>query len=571
MIEYELGMSHQERTAYGGAHHLEAAAECYRKVAGLLEGSVSADERKLFGAAMGNLAAIHLTRSGRRPEEVERAIAACKRALSVQDPEVAPREWGVTQHNLGEAYRMRARGSPRRNLEHAVAAYEAALRVRPATTEPVLHERTSAGLAHARRALAGVARPSPADEAGTAGEDARNLSRRARAMRHIATAERHLGPALTAEGDASGHVRAAIDAYVSALALLDERRDRRTWGAAQHNLACLHLTRRSGPDDLERAVTGYQAALRVRTREREPELWASTQYSLASAYLDRKEGDRARNIDTAVRAAEAALPVLIQPTHAEHRAKAMHNLGLALLARFQHARLEHGRDGDPDDLVRGIRCLEEGMSRASGRHGVTQAHAMLALGHHALADRTLDRRQSREYLARSLSHFRQARGTASAEDSTLRHLVDRVLARAYGTASRRGERASTEEAIAFAGTALDSLDPVADREGRVLFHHLLGDLYLRRQDGTAQANASSAADAYRSCLAAMDSTTSATDRADVLRGLGDACRALGGDSVPLAAEAYRAALGAYLTAPGPRGDIAIAGTLTAFHATQHRR
>ena len=62
--------------------------------------------------------------------------------------------------------------------------------------------------------------------------------------------------------------------------------------------------------NLEEAIRGYEAALEVRTREATPVDWATAQMNRATAYLSRIRGDRAANLEEAIRGYEAALEVM---------------------------------------------------------------------------------------------------------------------------------------------------------------------------------------------------------------------------------------------------------------------
>lgn len=71
----------------------------------------------------------------------EKALQVLNAALRIQTPETSRREWGVSQQNLGSAYMYRQEGNRRDNIGAAIAAYQAARRVRPADAEPALHHR----------------------------------------------------------------------------------------------------------------------------------------------------------------------------------------------------------------------------------------------------------------------------------------------------------------------------------------------------------------------------------------------------------------------------------------------
>ena len=64
---------------------------------------------------------------GDKAENMEKAIAAYKKALQVRTYEDIPHDWADTQNNLGIAYRERISGDRAENLEMAIFAYKEAL------------------------------------------------------------------------------------------------------------------------------------------------------------------------------------------------------------------------------------------------------------------------------------------------------------------------------------------------------------------------------------------------------------------------------------------------------------
>ena len=82
-------------------------------------------------------------------------------------------------------------------------------------------------------------------------------------------------------------------------------------GADENNLGIAYRERIRGDraDNIEQAIKACELALTVRTREDFPEYWAQSQHNLADAYQDRIRGERADNIEQAIKAHEAALTV----------------------------------------------------------------------------------------------------------------------------------------------------------------------------------------------------------------------------------------------------------------------
>lgn len=73
------------------------------------------------------------------------------------------------------------------------------------------------------------------------------------------------------------------------------------WAATQNNLGNAYAQRIRGnrTENIETGIKAFEAALSVRTRDAFPQDWTQTQLNLAAAYLDRNKGSRAENIDAA--------------------------------------------------------------------------------------------------------------------------------------------------------------------------------------------------------------------------------------------------------------------------------
>ena len=82
-------------------------------------------------------------------------------------------------------------------------------------------------------------------------------------------------------------------------------------------------------DNLEAAIKAYEDALTVRTREAFPQEWASTQNDLANAYCDRIKGAKADNLEAAIKAYEDALTVFTREAFPQQWALTQYNLANA--------------------------------------------------------------------------------------------------------------------------------------------------------------------------------------------------------------------------------------------------
>ena len=114
-----------------------------------LEAALAAD--RPLGAGHGRQAAVALRsklllrlaesycarHQGDRADNLEKALAACERALELVAKESSPALFAQIQHRLGGVYLSRLRGDRAENLERAIAAYETALTVRTRKDFPV--------------------------------------------------------------------------------------------------------------------------------------------------------------------------------------------------------------------------------------------------------------------------------------------------------------------------------------------------------------------------------------------------------------------------------------------------
>ncbi|MCL0324181.1 tetratricopeptide repeat protein, partial [Escherichia coli] len=73
--------------------------------------------------------AYHSRIRGKRADNIEQAIDACRQALQVRTRADMPAAWAETMHNLASAYRSRIRGKRANNIEQAIDAYRQALQV----------------------------------------------------------------------------------------------------------------------------------------------------------------------------------------------------------------------------------------------------------------------------------------------------------------------------------------------------------------------------------------------------------------------------------------------------------
>jgi len=94
-------------------------------------------------------------------------------------------------------------------------------------------------------------------------------------------------------------------------------------------------------ENIEKAIRYYELALKVFTNEALPEQWATTQNNLGTAYSDRIRGERAENIERAIEHYTLALEVRTREVFPEQWAVTQNNLGAAYNDRIRGERAEN--------------------------------------------------------------------------------------------------------------------------------------------------------------------------------------------------------------------------------------
>ncbi|TAH50884.1 MAG: CHAT domain-containing protein, partial [Chloroflexota bacterium] len=115
------------------------------------------------------------------------------------------------------------------------------------------------------------------------------------------------------------------------------------WATTQNNLANAYKNRIRGEraDNLEEAIRHFELALEVYTRAAFPTDWAMTQNNLANAYSNRIRGERADNLEEAIRHYELALEVRTRAAFPEQWATTQNNLATAYADRIRGERADN--------------------------------------------------------------------------------------------------------------------------------------------------------------------------------------------------------------------------------------
>jgi tetratricopeptide (TPR) repeat protein len=242
-------------------------------------------------------------------------------------------DWAMTQSNLGNAWSAMPTGDRGENLDHAIAAYEAALTVYSRTDYPVEWAGTQNNLAAAWAALPTGDRAENLRRAIAACEAALTVHSRDAHPADWAGTQNNLGNALMAmpTGDRAENLRQAIAAYEAVLSVYTRSDYPAQWAGTQNNLgyAWRELPTGDPAENLRRAIDACEAALTVYTKEEHPARWATTQNNLGNAWRNLPTGDRGDNLRRAIDAYEAALTVFSRTEHPVEWAGTQTNLGNA--------------------------------------------------------------------------------------------------------------------------------------------------------------------------------------------------------------------------------------------------
>jgi CHAT domain-containing protein/tetratricopeptide (TPR) repeat protein len=240
------------------------------------------------------------------------------------------------------------------------------------------------------------------------------------------------------------------------------------YAETQNNLGNAYRERIKGEkaDNLEDAIKYYTAALQVRTREAFPKDWAMTKSNLATAYNQRIRGDRADNLENAIASYIAALQVLTREGFPEYWAMTQQNLAVAYRNRIRGDRA--------DNLEDAIKCYTAAL----------------------------------EVFARC-EHFLEKR--AGVQQNLAAAYYDRI----------RGKRADNlEKAIEFLTAALEVFTREACPEYWATAQHNLAAAYDRRICGEKADNLEKAIEYYRDALEVRTRKAFPQNHAETLWNLG---------------------------------------------------
>ena len=251
--------------------------------------------------------------AGDKSNNIELAIVAYKAALKVYPITAFPQDWALIQSNLANAYRDRVLGSRQENIEEAIVTYQLALEV--ITREKYAYVwgniQRNLGIAYTYRLQGDRALKDTAS--------------------HKAERERHRAK----------NIEQAIACYKRALSVHTLEDYPQDWAASHNNLGDVYPSRLEGDkaENIEIAIDHLEQALTVYTLANNPHRWAMLQNNLGNAFQSRIQGDKENNIERSISHYQNALSIHTLEKFPYNWAMLNNNLGGAYRHRVK---------GDPE-------------------------------------------------------------------------------------------------------------------------------------------------------------------------------------------------------------------------------
>lgn len=277
------------------------------------------DAPRVGAEVSGAIGSLYVNRArGVRADNLEKAIAHLKAALSVWTAESDAVPWASAHNDLGIAYWQRVRGARSDNQESAIAQFEAAQSVFSRTAFPDRWAELQNNLAIVYWSRVNGDPAENLELSIARFQDALSvMTRDADPLRWAAT-QNNIANAFgrRMQGDEGDNREMAIKHLQAALTVFSHEATPLQWAQAQNNLAVALLarTRDDESENREQAIAGLEAALKVFTREASPQEWAQANHNLGRAYAGRHLGSRTANERKAIASYEAALAVFTRDT-----------------------------------------------------------------------------------------------------------------------------------------------------------------------------------------------------------------------------------------------------------------
>ncbi|MEU3619776.1 CHAT domain-containing protein [Streptomyces sp. NPDC006872] len=530
-VQNNLGNAYRMLPGSDGPHGGEEAAEAVEQAisAYLAALAVRTLDTDPYGWArtQNNLGSAYAERlRGRSADNRQRALQAYRAALEVHDILEYPDDYVMAQTNLGLLYLDCADGTRPDVLDLSMAAFLSALLVRTPWTDPRrrqrlvrsmydafrsrlgltpsgLREETIARLAPVVEVLAQAGAPlstesTPVIEDSSAFDDSSAVVNSTRVDPDLFVSYWHdfhrviplpelIGMITSPEADRQPHVRIAMlraalqrdDVVLPSFRadLLDELA-----------LALLHHPSDDAAQHQEEAISALETALEAYTREDDPLKWGTIKNHLGAAYGQRLSGDRAENLERAVRHCTDSIGT-----------RPVGSLDWALFTGQLGQLYRDRRFGDPrENHDRAVAAFEQALTVFDREdHPYEWARLRNSTGY----TRLRLRRDEADAIERAVEDFQAALTVLTCEQypvpwaGTLFNLASALLERPSGDASK-----NIEQAIDNLNRSLTVRTRERDAVEWAHTQHNLGQAYYRKLSGERTDNLNLAARCLRAAL-----------------------------------------------------------------------
>jgi len=321
--------------AYLDSNNLEAAVIAFQAS---LQSYTHTEDPENWAATHNRIGLIYVN-----IRQYEAAITAHKLALNIFKLDNYPEEWAITHYYLGEAYRQSVDGKILDNLEVAIEHYLTTLRVFTKEKSPLdwANIQNHLGDVYCERITGGGSEN--LEQAHCYYLAALEVYIHTDLPTELAITKFNLGKLYLdrIQGIKSENVKAAITCFEAALQVFTREAFPELWGYIQMSLNSADIKSHGEQESVELVLSRCQAALETIYKATLPELWAENHNLLGISYLHRIHGEKADNIEAAIRHLSTTLEVYTRQDFSSKWATVQKLLGDAYFNRIRGEKSEN--------------------------------------------------------------------------------------------------------------------------------------------------------------------------------------------------------------------------------------
>ncbi|MDB9313358.1 CHAT domain-containing protein [Spirulina sp. CS-785/01] len=314
--QYALASRYYEKFQLNySSEDLEAGIQCYQRALQFCDfNQLSELNQETWGEIQNDLGIAYMARlKGERFDNLENAIAAFQATLKVFTLEDYPENYSLSYNNLGWAYYNRLKGERIDNIEKAIESYNLGLQgcsenefigiwIKLQINLSVAYLKSYKGNIEKNRQKAINACESvlkvlqPNDDLEIFGKIKLNLAYAFQWRKR---------------GRIEKNKQIALQHYQDILEWCTPENYPEIWALVHNNLGTLYLQSNQGTkkETIEKTIHHYQSALQTYSKQFDPLNWAMIHHNLGYAYYSRQIGQRSDNLELALQELNIALEV----------------------------------------------------------------------------------------------------------------------------------------------------------------------------------------------------------------------------------------------------------------------